>query len=162
MKITSQKESITIEYTENLSENSKTNFPSSSSTDIQPKNDIHYYNFDNFIIPKNSDINLKFTFDHIQNYGLSAGICVIGMLLFNNTIFVSPLFENNHLRYTISLTLILTGFIFCTLNTIQGMSVILKTQKKNYAYYIYSFSLFAIGITFFGGMISVGYRTVFP
>lgn len=83
---------------------------------------------DNFIKVELKDINLKFVFDNLRNYGIAAIFFYTGALIFKNGA-SSTLLDFPYAGGTVGTIVMVTALILAVLNFIQGILAILKVKK---------------------------------
>jgi len=97
------------------------------------------------------DLNLKFLFDHVRNYGIAAAVVAVGMGLLTEKIpYTStwPMIDK-----PIAIMLMLVGLVLCVFNIMQNILIVAKIKPNSFSYYFYAMATFLLGSTLFGGTI---------
>ncbi|MFM5396375.1 hypothetical protein ACEUAB_19850 [Aeromonas veronii] len=88
-----------------------------------------------FIKVESKDVNLKFVFDNLRNYGISAIFFYTGTLIFKNGSFIAPL-DLPYISGTVGVIIMVTATILTSLNFVQGTIALLAVKKLSFVPYI--------------------------
>lgn len=108
-------------------------------------------NLEQLLAVKKEDINLKFIFDHIRNYGLAAGVTHAGVYI---SIIDGSGF-NLILNCFLFISLFLIGFFLFILNLSHSIISFLALGIGNLAYYISGLFAVIVAVSFYVIQISL-------
>lgn len=97
------------------------------------------------------DLNLKFIFDHIRNYGIAASVVAIGLFLIKHGTSYT-VFPKSGIIFGIAL--ITFGFILLILNLMQPIWAMVQHKIKMLPYLIMSLLFFLTANEFFWGILN--------
>lgn len=83
---------------------------------------------ENFFKVEEKDVNLKFVFDNLRNYGISALFFFTGVLIFKNGT-SSILLDFPYAAGTVGVIVMFSSLILAIMNFIQGTLAILAVKK---------------------------------
>lgn len=84
-----------------------------------------------FLLVEKKEVNLKFVFDHLRNYGIAAVLFYTGASIFNNGSLSTFLQSINGAGATIGVVVMLSAFLLAVLNFVQGMFALNAAIKLN-------------------------------
>jgi hypothetical protein len=89
----------------------------------------------NFIKVESKDVNLKFVFDNLRNYGIAALFFYTGVLIFKNGA-SSILLDFPYAAGTVGVIIMVTAVILASLNFIQGTLALHAVKKLSLVPYL--------------------------
>ncbi|MGI2856447.1 hypothetical protein ACRTDR_20035 [Shewanella algae] len=84
-----------------------------------------------FLLVEKNEVNLKFVFDHLRNYGIAAVLFYTGASIFNNGSLSTFLQSINGAGATIGVVVMLSAFLLAVFNFVQGMYALNAAIKLN-------------------------------